>query len=48
VIGVGLAMGGIGAINRRTTIKILLFWILTIPCAALLSAGLFKLAKVVA
>ncbi|MEM0359148.1 MAG: inorganic phosphate transporter [Candidatus Hadarchaeales archaeon] len=47
VIGVGLAMGGIGAINRRTTIKILLFWILTIPCAALLSAGLFKLAKVV-
>lgn len=47
VVGVGLAAGGMGGINRRTMLWILLFWVLTIPCAALLSAALFRLASAV-
>ncbi len=43
IIGVGLASGGIGRIHGGTTRKILLFWALTIPCAALISAGIFRL-----
>jgi PiT family inorganic phosphate transporter len=43
IIGVGLASGGIGHIHGGTTRKILLFWALTIPCTALISAGIFRL-----
>ncbi len=43
IIGVGLARGGMGALHKPTTLKILLFWILTIPCVALLSIVLFVL-----
>jgi len=45
VVGVGLAAGGLGGIDRKTTAKILAFWTLTIPCAALLSALLFKVVN---
>ncbi|MEM2977884.1 MAG: inorganic phosphate transporter [Candidatus Hadarchaeales archaeon] len=47
VVGVGLATGGTGGVNRRMVGKILLFWILTIPCAALLSTALFRLVNAV-
>ncbi|MEM3012452.1 MAG: inorganic phosphate transporter, partial [Candidatus Hadarchaeales archaeon] len=47
VVGVGLATGGTGGVNRRIVGKILLFWILTIPCAALLSTALFRLVNAV-
>lgn len=43
IIGVGLAMRGLGGISKRTTGKILSFWILTIPCVALISMSLFWL-----
>lgn len=47
VVGVGIASGGMGGVDRKTVAKILLFWVLTIPCAALLSAVLFRLARVI-
>jgi PiT family inorganic phosphate transporter len=47
IIGVGLASGGLGSIHGGTTKKILAFWALTIPCAALISAGMFKLASLI-
>ncbi|MEM2507808.1 MAG: inorganic phosphate transporter [Candidatus Hadarchaeales archaeon] len=43
IIGVGLAAGGFGSIHRGTTGKILAFWALTIPCAAFISMGIFRL-----
>ena len=43
IIGVGLAMKGLTGISKKTTGKILAFWILTIPCVALLSMSLFWL-----
>ena len=43
IIGVGLAMKGLTGISKRTTGKIFAFWILTIPCVALLSMVLFWL-----
>jgi len=43
IVGVGLAAGGLGSIHKGTTNKILMFWILTIPCTALISMGIFKL-----
>jgi phosphate/sulfate permease len=43
IIGVGLAMRGLTGISKRTTGKILAFWILTIPCVALISMSLFWL-----
>jgi PiT family inorganic phosphate transporter len=45
VVGVGLAVGGLGGIDKKTMAKILVFWILTIPCAALLSALLFRVVN---
>ena len=45
VVGVGLAAGGLGGVDRKTMAKILAFWILTIPCAALLSAFLFRVVN---
>lgn len=44
IIGAGLASGGVGSIHGETTKKILAFWAITIPCAALLSAAMFKVA----
>ncbi len=44
IIGVGIAKGGIGAVDWGVTWKIIAFWILTIPATALLSGLLFKLA----
>ncbi|MEM2875038.1 MAG: inorganic phosphate transporter [Candidatus Hadarchaeales archaeon] len=43
IIGVGLAMRGIGGVDRKTVGKIIGFWILTVPCVALISMGLFWL-----
>ena len=42
VMGVGLARG-LEAVNFRIIFKIMLYWILTVPAAALTSMGLFKL-----
>ncbi|MEM2875239.1 MAG: inorganic phosphate transporter [Candidatus Hadarchaeales archaeon] len=43
IIGVGVAMRGIGGIDRKTIGKIMGFWVATIPCVALISMGLFWL-----
>lgn len=43
IIGVGLAMKGLGGIGKKTIGKILSFWVLTIPAVALISMGLFWL-----
>jgi len=43
IIGVGLAMKGLTGISKKTTGKILAFWILTIPAVALISMSLFWL-----
>jgi PiT family inorganic phosphate transporter len=45
IIGVGLAMRGIGGIDRKTVGKILGFWIATLPCVALISMGSFWLLR---
>jgi PiT family inorganic phosphate transporter len=47
IIGVGLASRGLRGIHAGTTAKILIFWALTIPCAALISAVMFKLVSLV-
>jgi PiT family inorganic phosphate transporter len=47
IIGVGLASRGLRGIHAGTTTKILIFWALTIPCAALISAVMFKLVSLV-
>ena len=44
VLGVGLARG-IEAVNFRIIFKIMLYWVLTVPAAALTSMGLFKLLQ---
>ena len=43
IIGVGLAMRGLRGVSMKTTGKILVFWILTIPAVALISMSLFWL-----
>lgn len=45
IIGAGLAAGGLKNIHRTTTVKIVLFWAITIPCAMLISAGLFAFVR---
>jgi PiT family inorganic phosphate transporter len=47
IIGVGLASRGLRGIHAGTTAKILIFWALTIPCAALISAVMFKLVSLI-
>ncbi len=43
LIGVGLAAKGLAGVDRRTVGKIVVFWLLTIPAAALISMSLFWL-----
>ncbi|RLI04406.1 hypothetical protein DRO26_04645 [Candidatus Bathyarchaeota archaeon] len=45
VIGVGLAMG-LRTIDKKTVLKIILAWVLTLPCAILISVGVFKIFSV--
>jgi len=47
IIGVGLASRGLRGIHAGTTAKILIFWALTIPCVALISAVMFKLVSLI-
>ena len=44
VLGVGLA-GGIEAVNFRIVLKIMLYWVLTVPAAALTSMAIFKILR---
>lgn len=46
VVGVGLARG-LGALDLRVLVRIVNSWIVTIPIAALLSAGLFAVLRAV-
>ena len=46
VLGVGLARG-IEAVNFRIVLKIMLYWILTVPAAALTSMAIFKLLQLI-
>jgi len=46
VIGVGLARG-IEAVNFRILFKIVLYWILTVPAAALTSMVVFKILEII-
>jgi PiT family inorganic phosphate transporter len=44
VLGVGLA-GGIEAVNFRIVLKIMLYWVLTVPAAAITSMIIFKILQ---
>jgi len=44
IIGVGLARG-LGAVNRKVTRDIFGSWLITVPAAALMTAGLYLLAR---
>lgn len=46
VIGVGLA-GGIEAVNFGIVFKIVIYWLLTVPIAAITSAAIFKLLQMI-
>lgn len=46
VLGVGLA-GGIEAVNFRIVFKIMLYWVLTVPAAALTSMAIFKILQLI-
>jgi inorganic phosphate transporter, PiT family len=46
VMGVGLARG-IEAVNFRILFKIVLYWILTVPAAALTSMAVFKILEII-
>ncbi len=46
VLGVGLARG-IEAVNFRIIFKIMLYWILTVPVAALTSMAIFKILQLI-
>ncbi len=46
VLGVGLARG-IEAVNFRIIFKIMLYWVLTVPAAALTSMAIFKLLQLI-
>jgi PiT family inorganic phosphate transporter len=45
VLGVGLA-GGIEAVNFRIVLQIMLYWVLTVPAAAITSMILFKILQI--
>ena len=44
VMGVGLARG-LEAVNFRIIIKIILYWVLTVPAAAITSMVIFKILQ---
>jgi PiT family inorganic phosphate transporter len=44
VMGVGLARG-IEAINFRIVLQIMIYWILTVPAAAITSMMLFRILR---
>ena len=44
VLGVGLARG-IEAVNFRIILKIIMYWILTVPAAAITSIVIFKILQ---
>jgi PiT family inorganic phosphate transporter len=44
IIGIGLARG-LGAVNRKVTRDIFGSWLITVPAAALMTAGLYLLAR---
>jgi len=46
VLGVGLARG-IEAVNFRIIFKIMLYWFLTVPAAALTSMAIFKILQLI-
>ena len=46
VLGVGLA-GGIEAVNFGIVIQIMLYWILTVPSAAITSMAIFKFLQLI-
>jgi PiT family inorganic phosphate transporter len=46
VLGVGLARG-IEAVNFGIVFKIMLYWLLTVPVAALTSMAIFKLLQII-
>ena len=45
VMGVGMARG-MEAVNFRVILKIILFWVLTVPAAALTSMAVFKILQI--
>ncbi len=45
-LGVGLA-GGIEAVNFGIVIQIMLYWVLTVPAAAITSMVIFKILELV-
>jgi PiT family inorganic phosphate transporter len=46
VLGVGLA-GGIEAVNFRIVFQIMIYWVLTVPAAAITSMAIFKILQLV-
>jgi inorganic phosphate transporter, PiT family len=46
VMGVGLARG-LEAVNFRIVLKIMLYWVLTVPAAAITSMAIFWLLKLI-
>jgi PiT family inorganic phosphate transporter len=44
IIGVGLA-GGIDAVNIRMVVQIILYWVLTVPAAALTSVAVYTILR---
>ena len=46
VLGVGLA-GGIEAVNFGIVFRIMLYWVLTVPAAAITSMAIFKILRLV-
>ena len=46
VLGVGMARG-IEAVNFRGVVQIMIYWVLTVPAAALTSMVVFKLLEMI-
>jgi PiT family inorganic phosphate transporter len=46
VLGVGMARG-IEAVNFRVVVQIMIYWVLTVPAAALTSMVIFKLLEMI-
>ena len=46
IIGAGMAVG-LKTVDKKTVLKIVLTWLLTIPCAILISLSMFKLSSII-